>query len=697
MNIKSLVIEVLRRNRLDILVRVKEAISLKTGLLKRKFRSTPISYGQLPRDVQDAFRTNVFNVRSTADELPQELWRSASIAMDGQHQVFGRSVCINPESLDWHQAIIAEGAWPQVHWTEIPYRQLGHLGDIKYPWELARQDFLVAVAMVAGSDQDKNAASFIERVLRSFDDSNPHEIGIHWISNMEIGLRSLSWIWVLSLAGDKLSKSCRNLLARELCQNGEHIYKRLSFTKATGPNNHLIGDAACLLVIGAVFGGSQVAIKWCKLAEGYLAEAIKRQVLAGGMHFERSFGYHLFVMEFLWNVQLCGVGTEQLRQLLPETLLQMTRCLIWARSPEGTLPTINDNDDGSALPLANSESTRIDLLIGLAASHFDQASWTQEIVDHDTTEFFVKLLTERADSPLVTQQGVAVFTEAYNEAAGIVVAKSEAGDCVLVENHEDTFPNSGHNHASLMNVLYWYGSSPILVDSGTYGYNGVAKIRNHLRGTTAHNCVTVDGQSQAEPARNFGWLSSATPKDLKVTESDATMTVSGSHQCYQGAEYRRLIHWDQSRRVLLIRDEMVSLAGGLLGDQRAEQYWHFSPGIRCLAINDRGLYSLGRSDLYFGLCELKADSVELTTDYNDNLVSAFSSQYGSLESSNTLCRRWVMATKEPKWTVLFASDTQPQLPKVIRQEQEESVRVGDRTYRFARGDDGRFVQPFVEE
>ena len=110
---------------------------------------------------------------------------------------------------------------------------------------------------------------------------------------------------------------------------------------------------------------------------------------------------------------------------------------------------------------------------------------------------------------------------------------SQRGDYALVNNHPDPFPNSGHNHACLLQLLLWMDGHQVLIDGGTYRYNDDGGIRNALRGTMAHNTVTVDGVDQAEPFRNFGWTSTTRSGPCRLDVRPDVTVFDGMHQSYR--------------------------------------------------------------------------------------------------------------------------------------------------------------------
>src|SRR5262249_3751283 len=104
-------------------------------------------------------------------------------------------------------------------------------------------------------------------------------------------------------------------------------------------------------------------------------------------------------------------------------------------------------------------------------------------------------------------------------------------------------PACGHGHADALAVLVRYAGAELLVDPGTYAYNGGAMWRRYFRGTRAHNTVTVDGADQAIQEGAFLW---SAPFARPLVES----FPGGLLMRHDG--YRRLgvRHW----RAVVVRD-----------------------------------------------------------------------------------------------------------------------------------------------
>jgi hypothetical protein len=82
--------------------------------------------------------------------------------------------------------------------------------------------------------------------------------------------------------------------------------------------------------------------------------------------------------------------------------------------------------------------------------------------------------------------------------------------------------SSSHAHDDLLAPVVWLDGLPVLVDPGTYVYNGAAKYRSRYRGEHSHNTFSLDEGSEAKQKLNFGWYQTRKPAKLSVEGSKVT-------------------------------------------------------------------------------------------------------------------------------------------------------------------------------
>src|SRR5258708_13917496 len=81
--------------------------------------------------------------------------------------------------------------------------------------------------------------------------------------------------------------------------------------------------------------------------------------------------------------------------------------------------------------------------------------------------------------------------------------------------------SAGHGHADALGVQVLYGRRVLLQDPGTLEYVGTSSDRDALRGTGAHNTMTVDGVAQSDPKGPFAWS--------RLTRSQTEVWIAGEY------------------------------------------------------------------------------------------------------------------------------------------------------------------------
>src|SRR5207237_4294830 len=101
--------------------------------------------------------------------------------------------------IDWHLDLVHGRRGPRRPWFQISYLDFEEVGDSKITWELNRHQHLVTLAKAYRLTGDERYAREIHSQWRDWHAANPYPIGINWASTLEVGFRSLSWMWVYYL------------------------------------------------------------------------------------------------------------------------------------------------------------------------------------------------------------------------------------------------------------------------------------------------------------------------------------------------------------------------------------------------------------------------------------------------------------------------------------------------------------------
>lgn len=376
--------------------------------------------------------------------------------------------------------------WPADHYTEQKLHSDDTPTDVKIVWEINRFKDLPTLAQAASLTRDERFAEEIEYRILSWIDDNPFAHSINWASGLELAIRLLSWtasIEIVRSVGTDLSSNAK--IARSIYEQTAYLRAELSTDKIVR-SNHLIGEAAGLFVISTLwhFPGHE---EYANVARSILESEIIRQTYEDGATRESTTWYHGFVTDFFdIAARVAQRLGEPFSKQFMERLFAMKVFRESMIQPDGEPVRIGDADDGVVLDLGTAKEAWLDALFGMtSAKPFRVASF------------------HRSSYACLREKNAALYMR--------------AGEFGMGGNG-----SSSHAHDDLLAPVLWLEGLPVLVDPGTYVYNGAAKYRSRYRGEHSHNTFSLDEGSEAKQKLNFGWYQVRKPAKLKVEGSSVT-------------------------------------------------------------------------------------------------------------------------------------------------------------------------------
>jgi hypothetical protein len=116
---------------------------------------------------------------------------------------------------------------------------------------------------------------------------------------------------------------------------------------------------------------------------------------------------------------------------------------------------------------------------------------------------------------------------------------------------------AAHGHADALSLWLALDGRPVLVDPGTYRYQGGGAWRDWFRSTRAHNTLTVGGVSQSISAGAFNWSHKAEAR--RDSSAEHPWAVTASHDGYHGRFGVR------HQRSVSLTEAGMSIADALVG------------------------------------------------------------------------------------------------------------------------------------
>lgn len=258
--------------------------------------------------------------------------------------------------------------------------------------------------------------------------------------------------------------------------------------------NHLMENAAALALVGACFEGPSAA-RWLEMGLDLLREQVREQILADGLHFERSPMYHARIVYLL--LLLYNTGHEKLQEIVGPVLPGMLEALAAMCHSDKRIALFND----SAFGIYNELQALLDYAADLG-------------------------LLER--SKACQSLGSWALPEAgyygFRDAAGSYVV------CDAGAIGPDYIP--GHAHADTFSFELSLHGQRVIVDSGVHDYEW-SDLRRYVRSTWAHNTVQIEEQEQSEVWGAFRVARRAYPRDVCWTPRSDGFTLSASHDGYK--------------------------------------------------------------------------------------------------------------------------------------------------------------------
>jgi hypothetical protein len=480
---------------------------------------------------------------------PRSIVRAGEAVLAGTVPAFGWARFDVGASPDWHRDPVTGERWDLDFWADVNLHGGSHPAEPRFCWEINRHHQLVTLARAHVLTGDPRFAREVWRQMTSWVDANPPLFGINWSSALELAIRLISWSMALDLIGAEGAQGGDpGRVAVSVALQARHVHDNLT-VYASSKNNHLIGEAVGLLVTGAKFPFLAGSDRWVRAGAVLMDREVPAQVAADGVSREQAFHYGAFVLE------LCLAGRAALSALgrppgrrLDEAVERMADFLVSVAGPGGVPPSIGDDDGGRVLGLSDQEIERQPIRAALAA---DVASGTRSLasVSPRDLEPAVWLTGPEAVSAWLQSW---VREGADGASPDACRAFEDGGYFVLGDGEHHGVVDCGplgylstaaHGHADCLSLCLWHGGRWVIVDPGTYCYQGDPSLRDHFRSTWAHNTMRVDGEDQSHMLGPFLWGRRAEARPVAWAAGPDWQYFEGEHDGYErrGVTHRRAV------------------------------------------------------------------------------------------------------------------------------------------------------------
>jgi hypothetical protein len=506
-----------------------------------------------------------------------ELIAAADRLMEGSWPLFGDERCdlVDPDwSLD---PTSGRSAPSDAYAFKVPYRDQQRVGNVKVLWELSRHHHLTVLAAAYWASGDERYAERIDAHLRSWWAQNPFLTGVHWTSGIELGIRLISWTWVRRLldgwTGAASLFEDNSACVRQVIRHQEWLTAFVS--RGSSANNHVVAEAAGLLVASLAFPWDERSARWEANARRLLGDELARNTFPSGLNREQASEYHGLVLELaLVAAAEADAVDRPLDASVWRTITSMLDALAAVVDVEGRPPRQGDADDGFGLVVDDPHWDRWRSLLRTGSTLVGARPWWPRVPPTDDVRTAV--LTALAARRSI--EGRPPSRPFHFADAGLTVLRTESavGELwVRADGGPHGFLSiAAHAHADALSVEVRVGGTDVLADPGTYCYHGEPRWRSYFRSTLAHNTIQVGGIDQSESGGPFLWMRHA----------NATVHVAqpnrweASHDGYQGlgVAHRRQVQVDPTG--VVIRDVLTGLGDA----QPLALAWHLGPDVDVL-------------------------------------------------------------------------------------------------------------------
>jgi len=582
---------------------------------------------EILRCYEELYPGRIGVIKSLADELCMHV-----IPIFGTRFTFSHSV-------PWLSDPLTKREWPLRYWALLDTKGGLKAEGIKWIWELNRQQFLVTLSKAYFLTGDERYAEEVCSLIRNWIHINRPLFGPNWSSALECSVRIICWIWTLHFI--RGSKAVGPAFLRDIYSS---IYLQAWYVEAhlsthSAANNHLIAEGASLAMASICLPWLRSSARWRSKGIEILTRQMGRNILRDGVFAEQSIHYGSFIVDFyLLVLLLLRRNGGDVPEIWYNRLKRAGDFIGSVMDAQGHVPNIGDSDDGRAILLCESSGF----------NPYESILTTLSVLlDRGELKTGVKYFDEKSFW-LLGLEGVVRFKKIQgavsSDESGVF---KDGGYCVLRDRHSVlTFDcgalgygdHAAHGHADALSITLSVQGRPLLIDPGMPCYNENPALRNHFRGTAAHNTMRIDGEDQSTIGDVFLWFKKAEARIEKWSFTKQFEYVSGTHDGYRGLGvlHRRQVVAVKGSQFLGYWIIIDQLAGN--GRHLMELYWHFCAEGH-VELQENGIAVLRAPEIVLTVAPVNPARLKPTIYLGNSrpFQGWFSPSYGTMVKSPVLC------------------------------------------------------------
>lgn len=483
-------------------------------------------------------------------------------------------------TIDWHTDIETGVRWSLEHYTRVLLIK-GKLSDVRAVWELNRLHHLVTLGRAyALTTDERYAAEFVAQII-SWNEANPLRFGVNWTVAMEVAIRAVNLIAALQLfiASPHLTDEIIELILKMLLAHGRFIRANLEHSYRLS-SNHYLADLLGLFVIGATQPHFRESADWLRFSTAEFIKEMPKQVLADGVSFEASIGYHrlaleIFMLFFTLSSALhITLSVEISRRL--EAMFDFVRAYL---KLDGTAPIIGDADDGRIVKFKERVAIDHSYLMAMAALLFKKERFkTSKLIDEEAIWWFGADGVKTFEQLPIAESSPS--SQAFREAQ-IFIQRQDSLYSIIDCGNNGIGGRGSHAHSDALSFELCAFGQTFLRDSGTYIYTGSKRWRHLFRSTAFHSTVRIDRQeiSEINFEQPFALGTNVLPK-INGWQSDIERDIlDAEHNGYtrlaNPVTHRRILTFEKAAGFWILEDRFSGE-----GNHLFEIFFNFDAGIK---------------------------------------------------------------------------------------------------------------------
>jgi hypothetical protein len=476
------------------------------------------------------------------------------------------------ETMNWSQDPLTGRDWPLSFYADVDIRNGQTVGGVKWVWELNRHHHLVTLGKAYFLSGEEQYAQEVCTHLKIWIERNPPRIGVNWTSPLELAIRLINWVWALAFIRQStaLTPETFGVVLQSVARQAQHISRHLSAYSSA--NNHLIGEAAGLAVVGLFFPGLPQADQWRNTGLDILEREIEKQIYPDGVPAEQAIHYLAFVLDFnllVWRlVELTGYAVPKIWY---ERLEVACEFICHIMDENGHAPAIGDSDDAWVVRLDDRpEANNYCSILATAAVLLERPDFKAKAGRWDEKSHWLLGTPGQETFESLSLDAPKCNSQAFEE-GGYCVMRAPGRVITFDCGPLGYLSIAAHGHADALSLTVSVDGQPILIDPGTYAYQEGGERRDYFRSSAAHNTIVVDGEDQSEMLGTFLWGRKAEAHLLHWETTENYDLAIAEHDGYD-----KLLGVIHQRTVLFHKPDWLIIADRLKGhgEHSFEQLWH---------------------------------------------------------------------------------------------------------------------------